>query len=105
MNHQGTAIKEKRQKATRLPNDWILPSEYLDWTLNTYAAATEADVFGTADRFKDYWIARAGATALKLDWFATWRNWIRNDYERRPQKKTSGPDFDDTSWADDLGAL
>ena len=27
--------------------------------------------------FKDYWIARTGQIAVKKDWTATWRNWIR----------------------------
>jgi hypothetical protein len=30
-----------------------------------------------ADRFRDYWIAQPGAKGIKLDWPATWRNWIR----------------------------
>lgn len=30
------------------------------------------------NRFKDYWIAQPGQKGLKLDWPATFRNWIRN---------------------------
>jgi hypothetical protein len=30
-------------------------------------------------RFRDYWIAQPGAKGRKLDWFATWRNWVRNE--------------------------
>lgn len=29
-------------------------------------------------KFTDYWLAKAGRDAVKLDWEATWRNWIRN---------------------------
>ncbi|OCP36749.1 YdaU family protein [Ensifer sp. LC163] len=36
------------------------------------------------DKFRDYWTAKAGKDAVKLDWPATWRNWIRN-------ARTSGP--------------
>jgi len=28
--------------------------------------------------FKDYWLAKPGKDACKLDWFATWRNWVRS---------------------------
>ena len=28
--------------------------------------------------FKDYWISQAGQKGVKLDWFATWRNWVRS---------------------------
>jgi len=31
-----------------------------------------------ADQFKDYWIAQPGQKGVKLDWEATWRNWVRN---------------------------
>lgn len=36
-------------------------------------------VLGLADQFRDHWIALAGAKATKIDWAATWRNWVRND--------------------------
>ena len=95
-----------RSKASRIAHDWILPSAYLDWALNNFPSYSEQHVFLMAEKFKDYWLARAGAAALKADWFATWRNWVRTDAERaQVNNKTKGPDFDDTSWADDLGAL
>lgn len=30
------------------------------------------------DRFRDYWTAKTGQSATKLDWLATWRNWLRD---------------------------
>jgi len=30
-----------------------------------------------AERFRDYWIAKPGKDGVKLDWAATWRNWMR----------------------------
>ena len=40
------------------------------------------------DKFRDYWIAKAGDNATKKDWSATWRNWCRNAHERsRPPRK------------------
>jgi hypothetical protein len=32
----------------------------------------------TFDSFRDYWVGVAGAKGVKLDWTATWRNWVRN---------------------------
>ena len=29
-------------------------------------------------KFRDYWTAKSGKDATKLDWQATWRNWARN---------------------------
>lgn len=36
------------------------------------------------ERFKDHWLAQAGERARKVDWLATWRNWVRNE------KKSNG---------------
>ena len=36
-----------------------------------------------AEKFRNYWVARSGAGAIKRDWSATWRNWILNAMERR----------------------
>ena len=30
------------------------------------------------NQFKDYWAGIGGQKGAKLDWFATWRNWVRN---------------------------
>lgn len=32
--------------------------------------------------FIDYWISKTGAGAMKKDWDATWRNWIRSAHKR-----------------------
>lgn len=35
-----------------------------------------------AARFRDYWKGRAGSGGVKLDWKATWQNWIRTSGEK-----------------------
>lgn len=78
---------EKKARASsrgsRLPRDWQPSAD----------EATEAERLGIpshlvptiADRFRDYWTAKAGADACKTDWTATWRNWCRREAERMPQ--------------------
>lgn len=39
--------------------------------------------------FHDFWIAKAGKDGVKLDWQATWRNWVRNE-KRRPGSQRPG---------------
>lgn len=41
--------------------------------------APDIDLTEATDRFRDYWVAVPGARGLKLDWTATWRNWIRTE--------------------------
>ena len=64
-------------KAKRLSGDWVLPKEWGLWTVDNmkWDAAT---VRFEADKFKDFWMAKAGRDAAKADWYATWRNWCRN---------------------------
>jgi hypothetical protein len=69
---------EKRQKkqsrGTRLPADWV-PSEGQIQFCKTERSDLHPAV--VADRFRDFWIAQPGSKGVKLDWDATWRNWVR----------------------------
>lgn len=70
----------KKSRGTRLPGDWFLPVEWGEWALSE-GLGREA-IRSEADKFKDYWNARAGPNGVKLDWQATWRNWIRSAKEK-----------------------
>lgn len=59
-----------------MPKDWILPSEYRE---HCTQARPELNPDTVAESFRDYWIAKAGKDGVKLDWLATWRNWVRNE--------------------------
>lgn len=65
--------------ATRLPADWEPTNEDLAFCKTNRPDLNASFV---ADGFKDYWISVAGAKGRKLDWAATWRNWVRN--QKRP---------------------
>jgi uncharacterized protein YdaU (DUF1376 family) len=73
-----SAKNAPKKIASKLPDDWVLPKTYGDWALQERPLMTIQMVKLEADKFKDYWISLAGVKAKKLDWFATWRNWIRN---------------------------
>jgi len=71
---------QKKARGMRLPEDWFLPMEWGEWAISEGMDRDAVRV--QADRFKDYWLAKAGKDATKLDWQATWRNWIRSAKER-----------------------
>jgi hypothetical protein len=73
----------KKARGSRLSADWFLPMDWGQWAVSE--GMTEADIRAESEKFKDYWMARAGPTAAKLDWQATWRNWVRTALERKPQ--------------------
>lgn len=73
---QGSATTKKQtSKGSRLPADWVLPD---DWRVWAQEKRPDLDPLVTAESFKDWWLSAAGSKGVKLDWFATWRNWVRN---------------------------
>lgn len=76
--------KSSSALATRLPADWSMSVEECEFCTTT---RPDLNALETANRFRDYWIAQPGAKGRKLDWSATWRNWVRNE----KQVKTSAP--------------
>lgn len=75
---QGTG-KAPRRQGTRLPDDWR-PSQ--DLVAAVREERPDVDLRTETAKFRDHWHAKAGKDATKLDWDATYRNWIRN--ARRP---------------------
>jgi uncharacterized protein YdaU (DUF1376 family) len=75
-NHKPiTNNQDKKALGKRLANDFSFP---LEWEQFCKETRPELHPTRTFDQFKDYWIAQAGQKGVKLDWFATWRNWVRN---------------------------
>lgn len=75
----------KAKRGTRLPDDWQLPKSWGNWALEHFII-TRDQVLSEAASFKDHWHS-TGRNATKLDWRATWRNWVRNSKKRYPVKK------------------
>lgn len=79
---------QKKTRGSRLSADWFLPVEWGEWALGE--GLTRDEIRAEADKFRDYWLARAGPQGVKLDWQATWRNWIRTAKERVYANRNSG---------------
>jgi len=65
-----------RKRGCRLPDDWTPAALPADCQPHD-AGMIEREL----SRFRDYWIAKPGAQGVKLDWDATWRNWMRRSME------------------------
>ena len=78
-NHKPITINHKPKveitRGSRLSPDFCLTEEWKDFCQQDRPDLNPSKVF---DSFKDYWIAKAGQQGVKLDWFATWRNWVRS---------------------------
>jgi hypothetical protein len=83
-------------RGSRLPADWLLPEDWRTWTLSAFRVSPHK-VQLEADKFRDYWHAKAGSDATKVDWAATWRGWCRRGLEKfaipsGSQPMTAAPD-------------
>jgi len=66
---------KERTRGSRLSADFVLPTEWADWAKQE---RPDLNVQSVGEQFRDYWSAKAGSGSTKLDWQATWRNWVRN---------------------------
>lgn len=69
--------KARASTGTRLAPDFKMPAEWIDWAI-AERQWTPDDTQAEAANFCDFWHSKPGAGAVKLDWRATWRNWVRN---------------------------
>jgi hypothetical protein len=62
-----------RKRGTRIPDDFRVTPAMVEW-----AREKAPHVHGPTEtaKFRDYWTAKAGRDATKLDWPATWRVWM-----------------------------
>jgi hypothetical protein len=74
------AETKRGTKGSRLSADWVLPEDWESWASQERPDLNPQKV---GEQFKDFWIAKAGAQGVKLDWLATWRNWVRNQRQDR----------------------
>jgi uncharacterized protein YdaU (DUF1376 family) len=81
-NHsiEAAPIKKPRQQGSRLASNWVLPKEWEDWAKHE---RPDLNLRSVGEQFRDYWSAKTGSGATKLDWQATWRNWVRNQRQER----------------------
>ena len=63
------APKAQRLKIEQLPKEWA------DFCKQERPDLKPESIW---NQFRDYWVSVPGQKGCKLDWLATWRNWVRN---------------------------
>lgn len=88
---EDTPVSSKKDpRGTRLDADFIVPQEWLDWAI-VDEKCPPAIARSAAARFPDYWRGMPGQRGIKLDWLATWRNWIRKSMDDDGRSRGGGP--------------
>jgi hypothetical protein len=79
--------KDKTKKSITLENfmKYSFPDEQIpiDWGKEAFKITNWEDdaILLEWEKFKDYW--KAANNNTKKDWLATWRNWLRNNRDRK----------------------
>ncbi|SFI69985.1 Helix-turn-helix domain-containing protein [Pseudomonas guineae] len=86
-NHPLTINKLKisSAKGSRLAADWTIPADWLEQSAANHPEFDQQALLAIAEDFRDYWTAKTGSQATKLDWHATWRRWMRSQRPHRQQ--------------------
>lgn len=84
---RGKRANAAASRGSRLPAGFVPSNENWEWAGREYP---DVDTAAQTDAFCDYWRSKAGKDGVKLDWQATWRNWIRRaaEYSARRQAPT-----------------
>lgn len=80
----------KPHDGTRIPEPFEITDDMRAWV--TAEGITPAQARASTARFVDYWRAKPGKDGRKLDWIATWRNWLRRDHDNANGHKPSTTD-------------
>lgn len=80
------AAKRPSARGTRIPDTFIVTAEMRSWATES---APHVDVNRATEMFVNYWRAKAGRDATKLDWILTWRNWLLSDEEKASRTSSS----------------
>lgn len=78
-------VKPPRKRGTRIPEPFIVTREMREWAARRVPGV---NVDSATEKFVNHWRATT-RNATKLDWRATWDNWLISDFERKtPTKPT-----------------
>lgn len=78
-------------RGTRLPEDWMPSEKTRQWCADELPAELYARAGVELTKFRNYWCAKTGKDATKVDWERTFQNWMINARDRYGTAPVSGP--------------
>jgi uncharacterized protein YdaU (DUF1376 family) len=86
-NQIDTNVSKARKRASRLPEDWQIPEEWIDEAVSR--GLTRARAHAEAERMRNW--SQSSPNGAKVKWLAVWRNWIA-DKADQPAKPAQPAD-------------
>lgn len=93
------AVAPKAKRGTRLSEDW--QPERTPGNIAAEEGRSRDWLCDQLELFRNYWLAKTGKDAVKLDWNRTWQTWIRRADEFAPQRRRqpmTGATMTDDDW-------
>lgn len=75
-NQEPESRGQQRSRGSRLPPDWQPSDSLKTWSSK---ARPDLDLQAVVEKFSDYWRGVPGSRGVKLDWDATFRNFVRTE--------------------------
>lgn len=79
--------KPAQKRGTRLPDDFAVTPDMVAWARER---VPHVDGRHETEKFINHWRGKSGKDATKLDWQATWRNWMLRASERAGPRTATG---------------
>lgn len=93
--------KAKAKRGTRLADDFVMPDTWITDAISWRPDLSRDQIRTEATAFCNYWQAKTGAGATKLDWHKTWHNWVLKAHAKPEKKVRSASEiktFKETDW-------
>jgi hypothetical protein len=83
---------KKIQRGVRWPSDAIVPDDWLEAgeLARLESQLPAVDLRAEATKFANYWAAKSGGSATKIDWRRTWINWALNAHGAQNGQRNRG---------------
>ena len=89
------AVRRLDKRGSRLPADWQPGETGMSYALCHLRPDKISDEI---EKFRNYWHAKAGRDATKLDWNATWRNWVLTAKQHTPTPRETAKKPSPMAW-------
>lgn len=83
--------EDARKRATRVPEPFTVTDDMRGWLDNERLPTGWAQQI--TEEFVDYWRGVPGEKGRKVDWAATWRNWLRREARKSPPQRSASNDL------------
>lgn len=85
---EAKASSPSQKRGTRIDPEWIPDQELIQ---QMRSECPGVDLESEHRKFIDHWIAQPGQKGVKVDWAATWRNWIRRSAPAATPGRAAAP--------------